>query len=408
MNFKKIFSPKFLIIAGVTFFASTAGGYAFTTPLTSLLSPVASNYNTIESQGKGGSFAQFSNEPKTEICPINGKLYSKSERALWETKRPILAMIENTPDARPQSGLSLADVIYEAVAEGGVTRFMGVFYCGAQLDNARVAPVRSARIYFVNIAAEYNTPVYMHVGGGNCSRDEASGQCTSDKRAFAIEELAKLGWRKVRGNDFDTTGDTGYPVLSRDENRLGADRKVATEHTMVGYLPAAWKQAATRGYTSAMPDGTTWLSGFKPWKIDAKYNPKGVPAKKINFDFWSNYKDYSVQWDYDEAQKQFKRSVAGAPQTDLDNQQQLVATNLIVQQVVETSTNDSHKHMLYEVIGSGTGYLFQQGTVTKIKWSKPKQLSRTIFTDLSGKEITLLPGVTFVELLPTTSTVDYL
>ncbi len=137
-----------------------------------------------------GTLAINPEEPKDQQCPTNGQMFTKTEKAAWEQKRPALVMIENSPDARPQSGLSRADVIYEAVAEGGITRFMGVFYCGAQAALGKVAPVRSARMYFVNLATEYNTPVYVHVGGGNCGRDQATGECVSDKRAWALEELA--------------------------------------------------------------------------------------------------------------------------------------------------------------------------------------------------------------------------
>jgi len=72
--------------------------------------------------------------PKTEECPINGKMFTKAEREIWEKRRPLTVMIENHEESRPQSGLSSADVIYEAIAEGGITRFMGVFYCGASAE----------------------------------------------------------------------------------------------------------------------------------------------------------------------------------------------------------------------------------------------------------------------------------
>ena len=61
--------------------------------------------------------------PKTEACPLNGKMYTKGEKEIWEERRPLAIMIENHAEARPQSGLSRADIVYEAVAEGGITRF---------------------------------------------------------------------------------------------------------------------------------------------------------------------------------------------------------------------------------------------------------------------------------------------
>jgi hypothetical protein len=404
MSSFKFFSIKTILALILTFFVSGGIAYAVVPPSGGILiSPKVVETEEVKSSG----FGQFANEPKTEACPINGMLYSKSEKDLWETRRPILAMIENDVSTRPQSGLSLADVVYEAVAEGGITRFMGVFYCGAQSDVARVAPVRSARIYYVNIAAEYNTPVYMHVGGANCGRDEATGQCVSHPKSFAIEELAKLGWRKPGGNDFDTTGDTGVPVLFRDANRRGNPTPDVTEHTMIGSLPAAWKQAEKRGYTSKMPDNTTWLSGFTTWKTSKDTVASSIPATDIKFDFWKNYADFTVEWKYDQASKTYLRFNGGKPHMDFDTKQQLAASNIVVQFAKETSLNDYGKHLYYDVIGSGTGYVFQNGTAQEVTWKKATQKSRTIFSDKSGKEFIFTPGKIWVEILPIGNKVEY-
>lgn len=397
-------TPKKIVSLLATFFLSAGLAYAIVpTSGGTLVSP---NSQVTPDPQTGSGTSQFAAEPKTEICPLNGKLYSKSEKALWEARRPVLAMIENDIHARPHSGLSSADIVYEAVAEGGITRFMGVFYCGAQGSTAKVGPVRSARIYFVNIAAEYNTPIYLHVGGGNCSRDEASGQCTSNKKAWALEELQKLGWRKSGGNDFDTTGDTGAPVLSRDYNRLGANVQLDTEHTMVGSLPAAWRQAEKRGYGSLMPDGKTWISGFNPWKIGTA-SVSTAPAQNIKYDFWSNYKDFTVEWKYDQATKEYQRNQGLAPQLDLETNKQISSPNVLVQFAKEEGPIDTHKHMFYNVIGDGEGLYFTGGTATPIKWKKATQTGRTVFTDLSGKELIFNPGAIWISILPTGNKVVY-
>lgn len=403
MENTKFFNFKNISILVATYLLSFGLTYAFY-PISSN-SPLVSPNANIEKDRVTAGFNQYADLPKTEVCPINGALFSKEERALWEQKRPLLVMVENSQDARPQSGLGSSDVIYEAVAESGITRFMGVFYCGAQADKLAVGPVRSARIYFVNLAAEYNTPVYMHVGGANCSRDEASGQCVSNKKTLAIEELQKLGWRKPGGNDFDTIGDTGKPVLYRDENRLGRD--VATEHTMMGSLPDAWRQAAKRGFTGTSADGKTWITGFKPWKIGTPDTSKTTPATTINYEFWKNYPDFAVTWKYDPATKTYLRSQGSAAHIDHETKKQLSATNVIVQFAKEEGPLDSLKHMYYNVIGEGTGYYFHSGLAQEIKWKKSKQLDRTIFTDLAGKEINFLPGQFWVSILPTGNKVIY-
>src|SRR3989344_1535875 len=106
-----------------------------------------------------------SDEPKTEECPLNGEMLAKSQKKAWEKRRPLGIMVENHLDARPQSGLSSADVVYEAVAEGGITRFLAIFYCK---DASYIGPVRSARIYFIHLLEAYGgNPLYAHVGGAN-------------------------------------------------------------------------------------------------------------------------------------------------------------------------------------------------------------------------------------------------
>lgn len=395
------------IVAGFGFYLLTTGASAWAfgafESRSATISPFAGNAQN------GTQLVIDSAEPRDQACPINGKMYTKTEKTAWNQVRPILAMIENSTEARPQSGLSSADVIYEAVAEGGITRFMAAFYCGAIANPGIIAPMRSARIYFVNIAAEYNQPIYMHVGGGNCSRDQATEQCTSDKRAWAIEELGKLGWRVAKGNDFDTTFDSGVPVFKRDENRLGPDRELAVEHTMIASLQTAWQQAEKRKFTGEMADGSAWIKKFKEWKFkDGVAESERGDVGTISFGFWEGYKDYDVRWEYDKAGNIYKRFSGDQPHMDLENNQQLSASNIIVQFVKEEGPIDIHKHMLYQVIGKGKALIFQNGQVIEAAWEKSNQLARTLFTEAkSGKEIQFVRGVVWVEVVPANNEISY-
>ena len=98
--------------------------------------------------GPSSAFEEDPKAPKTEACPLNGEKRTKKAREFWEKRRPLAVMVENHTEARPQSGLSSADVVYEAVAEGGISRFMALFYCN--LSDTQVGPVRSARTYFLD------------------------------------------------------------------------------------------------------------------------------------------------------------------------------------------------------------------------------------------------------------------
>ena len=117
--------------------------------------------------------------------------------------------------------------------------------------------------------------------------------------------------------------------------------------------------------------------------------------------------DRNREWKYDAATKTYLRFNAGAAHMDFDTKQQLSAANVIVQFAKETNLGDYGKHMFYDVIGSGTGYVFQNGTATEITWKKANQKARTIFTDKAGKEIVFVPGNIWVEILPIGNKVVY-
>ena len=136
-------------------------------------------------------------------------------------------MIENHQEARPQSGLSSADVIYEVVAEGGITRFLAIYYCQ---DGAQIGPIRSARTYFIDYLSEYgNYPLYAHVGGANQAGP-----------ADALSQLDDYGWTAY--NDLNQFS-IGFPVFWRDYDRLG--HSVATEHTIYSTIEKLLDYAKT-------------------------------------------------------------------------------------------------------------------------------------------------------------------
>lgn len=340
--------------------------------------------------------------PKTEACPINGMLFTKEEKEIWEKRRPILAMIENSVDARPQSGLSYADVVYEAVAEGGITRFMGVFYCDIISEVVNIAPVRSARIYFLDLASEYgNKPIFMHVGGAN----NFSGSGDTAKEARALETLETLGWRVPRGNDFDTTYDSGYPVFWRNYERL--DREVATEHTMMASIDEAYKQAEKRKLTDVDEKGISWDKSFISWKFTKDAKVATPTASNISFLFWENKSDYDVAWKYDAVNNVYLRSTGGKAHMDLENNQQLSAKNIAVIFAIEKGPIDKNMHMYYKVTGTGEALLFQNGEVIEGKWTKATRESRMILTDSKGKEIPFVAGKIWFEILPQGNEVVY-
>ena len=339
--------------------------------------------------------------PKTEVCPINGLKFTKAEKDIWEERRPIAAMIENHADSRPPSGLSKADVIYEAVAEGGITRFLGIFYCGASAEEVKIAPVRSARVYFIDYASEYgDKPIFMHVGGAN----DYSGLGDTAKQVRALELLETIGWRVPKGNDFDTTYDSGFPVFWRNYERLG--KEVATEHTMMASLDAAFAQAEKRGLGAKNEKGKAWDSKFVKWNfIDDK--PETPTTSDISFKFWDNKTDYDVVWKYDSTNNQYLRFNGGKEHIDLEYKQQLAAKNVVILFAKEKSSIDKNMHIYYTTIGEGNALVFQNGIVVKGSWEKDSREGRTKFFDAKGKEISFVRGQIWIEIVPAGNEIEY-
>jgi len=334
------------------------------------------------------------NLPRTEVCPLNGIMYTTTESSVYEKRRPLAVMIENHLDSRPTSGVSSADIVYEAVAEGGITRFMGLFYCGVTQESTMFAPVRSARIYFTKLVPEYDA-LYNHVGGaGNCDDP------TVDDRAKA---LCFIRTNKIK--DLDQFGRAGdFRTCHRVTNRL--DHEVAYEHTMACYSDELYKVAAKLNWTNVDAKGVSWDKNFVSWKFKDDPSAKGA-ITNIAFDFWSSKSDYSVSWKYDAANNQYLRSNGGQPAMDLDTNEQLSAKNVVIQFVKETGPLDEHLHMYYEVVGTGKAIIFQDGQAISGTWTKAAVSSRTRFFDDKGKEIQFTRGQTWIELVPSANKIEY-
>lgn len=348
--------------------------------------------------------------PKTETCPVNGEKFSKIERDIWEERRPIAAVIENHLDARPQSGLSQADIVYEVVAEGGITRFLGIFYCNAAAEDVTVGPLRSARVYLINWASEYSTPLFVHFGGANNICKDCPGGVktpgTVDKRVMALEKLINIGWRHGTGNALDGGANVSYPVIWRDQNRLGPT--AAWEHSAFGSTDLLYKLGLERGFGYKDENGDSWTDNFTSWQFNDSPSITGSSATDIKFEFWSNKPDYDVEWKFDAATGLYKRFNGGKEHLDWNfDKPQLTTTNLVIQFVDEEGPVDKELHMYYETVDSGDAMFFMNGKMFAGTWEKESQFERTVFYDENGKEIEFMPGVIWIEALPKGNSVDY-
>ncbi len=386
---------KLIITSIIVYLIAATGAYLGTTAIASSSTKKVSTNQTIE--------PTIPSEPLTEECPINGQMYGKSAKAKWEKRRPLAVVIENHAESRPQSGISNADVVYEAVAEGGVTRTLDIYYCQ---DAKTVGPVRSARVHFVNLLREWgNNPLYAHVGGANCDETTGSG-CGNGAPADALGYLRDIEWNFYNDlNQFSIP----YPYYYRDYDRLPG---VATEHTMYSSTAKLWDYAAkNRKLTNVDEDGVAWDKDWKPWTFvdDAKTNARGKESP-ISYDFYdTNVSEFGVRWEYDAAENVYKRFNGGKAHLDYNTNKQLTAKNVIVIEARESSANDDYPggHIVYKLTGSGPLYAFQNGKVVVGTWEKEELDSKMMFLDSAGKEIPIVRGSVWISMIPEGNEVLY-
>lgn len=402
-------SKKILLLTLGLYLVSSFGSFAafsfFDPGSTSFLQDSASSDKQDQEETLLSTLLDISpDDPRDQECPLNGKMYTKQEREAWEQRRPLAVMIENHVDARPQSGLTDADIVFETIAEGGVTRFMGMFYCGVQANDTILAPIRSARTYFIDWASGFNLPLYVHVGGANLAGP-----------ADALGQLGEYGWNLE--NDMNQFS-IGYPTFVRNQNRVKG-KKVATEHTMETSTERLWGVAVEREWTNITPErkvgrqvypAADWKEEYKPWVFnDEKVEPGDV--RTISYDFWSGYNDFSVSWTYDPQTNTYARTMAGEPHLDMNNDKQIHASTVIVMLTDEKGPIDELKHMLYDTITSKnesrSALIFSNGDVVKAKWRKDDREEQIRFLDSKGNEIPLERGLIWISVLDESNDVEY-
>lgn len=292
--------------------------------------------------------------------PINGE---KVEDTVVN-RHPLAVVIENHPEARPQRGISDASVVYEAIAEGGITRFLAVF---GPKSSVKVGPVRSARTYFIDWLLEYDA-FFAHVGG-------------------AAEALQLI--REVGVKDLDQFG-----LGERAYKREPQDGK-AIEHTMFTSTNKLWEAAKTIKQYDINANPTPPLG----WKEDEVADQR--PQKQtVIVPFSSD--TYQVTWEYDHLANTYKRFLAGQPHVDGNTNKQLTAKTIIIQEVIRDNytTDDGRNIWKMTTIGSGPAKIVQDGGVTEGTWKKTDQKSRTKFLNKEGNELKLNRGTMWIEIVP--------
>ena len=296
-------------------------------------------------------------KPTTVASPLSGVQVTPEQAAMPVTG----VMIENSPDARPQSGLNSAGVVYEAIAEGGITRFLALFQ---DTNPDYVGPIRSARPYYLDWILPFQGSL-AHVGG-------------------SPDALAQIKSLNVRNLDqFANSG---------SYTRITARYAPHNVYTSIDRLVALEK---SKGY------GTSTYTSFAR-KAPA---PAATPtAKTIDFNI-SGYL-YNPTYTYDATTNTYKRSEGGQIHKDEKSGNQLAPT-VVIALVMTNTLNGDGIHNIYATTGSGHMYVFQDGIVAEGTWTKADRTSQFKFNNLGGEELKLNAGQTWISIVGSQGAVTY-
>lgn len=287
-------------------------------------------------------------------------MYVKERRA---NRWPVAVMIDNFPTARPQAGLDRASVVYEALAEGGIPRFMAVF---AERGMPMVGPVRSARPYFVQYAMEY-TAAFAHAGG-----------------SFDAQELLKAS-RLV--NIEGIKGRTAKYFFRGTRYYNNVHDLFTTGEKLQQYLETTKAEKLTPNY--------------RPWRFvnGALKTKRGKEGQGVTINLGAG-SSYIIDYRYDPKQNAYARSTGGKPHFDRVTKQQIAVKNILLLRVPKEKVLDYKGRLELKTLGSDIGVLFQNGKAITIRWNKRSNRDRTIIRTLDGKEVNMVRGSTWITIVP--------
>ncbi len=273
-------------------------------------------------------------------------------------------MIENSTWARPQSGLGQAGVVFEAIAEAGITRFLALYQDTAP---SNVGPIRSARPYFLRWNLAFDAG-YAHVGG--------SPEALQDINKWHVRDL----------NQF-YNADFYHRISSR-----------AAPHNVYTSIAKLNQLEVNKGYK------TSKYTGFAHNK--KAFRPKNQPITARSINFAISSAEYHVHYTYEPKSDSYLRSEGGAAHIDANGNKRIRPV-VVIAMVMHYNLERDGYHSNYGVIGSGRAFIFQDGKVIKAIWVKKSNTSQLTFKDSKGKTVRLNPGQAWLTAITGESQLSY-
>ncbi|MBQ5783058.1 MAG: DUF3048 domain-containing protein [Oscillospiraceae bacterium] len=277
------------------------------------------------------------------------------------TDRPVAIMVDNSKFALPQYGISSADIIYEMVTEGGITRLMAVY---SDIDNVQtVGPVRSARDQFVQFVLPLNA-IYVHIGTSRYAYDMLN--------LYHYQDIDGL-YLGVTSFDFDREREKTY----------------AHEHcwfTKSNLIRDGISAAAINTSGNLYP-----AFNFADYRLPPVELTEGSEAKDISV----NFSDYcNVSFHYNKKDKKYYKDTYGSPHMDAATDTQLSFSNVLL---LNTTVGLYADKLCSDYdFTQGEGYYFYGGRYIPVKWEKGAPENPLYINDLDGNPIEINVGKTYV------------
>ncbi len=291
------------------------------------------------------------------INPFTGLYIDK----VIANRRPVAVVINNLHKAKPQSGIGQADIIYEVLAEGDITRLIAIF---KDFNSEKIGPVRSTRHYFLDFALD-NNAIFVHHGGS----------------PQGYNELRRLGINNLDGMREANT-------FWRDSERI--KKAGMYEHSSYTSAENILRDSEAKGYKM---ENSNTLSPFMFYNEQTQ--PKdGISADEITIPFSDAY---TTVFKYDKEKSTYLKFQGEDKHIDEETGEQLEVSNVIIQNVdMHVISGDDAGRREVKLIGSGEGYIATGGKYTPIKWEKASEQSPTMWYDEFGYKLQLNKGKTWI------------
>ena len=273
--------------------------------------------------------------------------------------RAVAVMMNNHLKARPQSGLYKADIVYELLAEGNVTRFLAIFQ-SEQPD--MIGPVRSARDYYIELAKGYDSLYIAH------------GFSPDAKAMLDTGYIDNLNGIYYDGTLFERASFRKAPHNSY----------ISFDHILKGAQQKGYEMEET-------PDSLSFLTE------DEVNVLTGEEANEFSISYSQSDSSFNSTFEYDDTLQKYKRFSNGEQTVDYDTEEPVLVDNIII---VETGhkiiDNDGRRDI--DLTTGGKAYLMQKGLKMEVEW---RNVEGRILPYLNGEVVELIPGKTWINLIPT-------